>query len=188
LRRRQDQPVPPINLPVFGYTCQPQRYAIKYSVSVRIRFLWVGKTRDRWLSELEEVYLKRLEFFLPTERVWVPEQKKAGQGQISARMDREAQGVERRLKEGYLIVLDEGGRQFTSLGFAQFLEGLMNRGAAEVNILVGGFLGIPDRIKARADMTWSLGMLTLPHELARVVVLEQVYRSMSIIRSLPYHK
>jgi 23S rRNA (pseudouridine1915-N3)-methyltransferase len=149
--------------------------------------VWVGKTRDRLLSELEEIYLKRLEFFLPTERVWVPEQKK-GQGQNAVRMDREAKDVERRLKEGYLIVLDEGGRQFTSLGFAQFLENLMNRGVAELDIVVGGFMGIPDQIKARADLIWSLGMLTLPHELTRVVVLEQVYRSMSIIRSLPYHK
>jgi 23S rRNA (pseudouridine1915-N3)-methyltransferase len=155
---------------------------------VHFRFVWVGRTRDRLLSELEEGYLKRLGHLIPTELTWVPELKKGNQGQLSARLEREARSLERKIKESYLVVLDEAGRQFASQELSATLEKLMNRGVPEVTFVVGGCWGIPEQIKRAADLKWSLGRLTLPHELARVVVLEQVYRSMSILRSLPYHK
>jgi len=139
------------------------------------------------LSEVEAGYLKRLEYLIPTELTWVPELKKENQ-QLSARLEREARSLERRIKESYLVVLDDTGRQFSSQELSTTLEKLMNRGVPEVTFVVGGYWGIPEQIKQAAHLTWSLGRLTLPHELARVVVLEQVYRSMSIIRSLPYHK
>jgi len=154
---------------------------------VHFRFLWIGRTRDRLLSEVEAGYLKRLEYLIPTELTWVPELKKENQ-QLSARLEREARSLERRIKESYLVVLDDTGRQFSSQELSTTLEKLMNRGVPEVTFVVGGYWGIPEQIKQAAHLTWSLGRLTLPHELARVVVLEQVYRSMSIIRSLPYHK
>ncbi len=140
------------------------------------------------MSELEEGYLKRLEHLIPTELTWVPELKKENPGQISARLEREARSLGRRIKESFLVVLDEAGRQFSSQELSTTLEKLMNRGVPEVSFVVGGYGGIPEQIKQAADLSWSLGRLTLPHELARVVVLEQVYRSMSIIRNLPYHK
>jgi 23S rRNA (pseudouridine1915-N3)-methyltransferase len=155
---------------------------------VRLRFVWIGKTKDRRLAELEDSYLRRLGHLVPTERLWAPEVKKAVASQLRPNLDREAKAVEAKLGEGTLIVLDEAGRQFTSQELARQLQQLMNQGAPAVTFVVGGFLGIPDQIKKMANVAWSLGKLTLPHELARVVVLEQVYRSMSIIRSLPYHK
>jgi len=155
---------------------------------VRFRFVWIGKTRDRLLAELEDGYLRRLEHFIPTERIWVPELKKDNQSQVSARLDREARSLERKVKEGYLVVLDEAGREFSSSELSARLQELMNRGVHEVSFVVGGYGGVPEPIKQLASLKWSLGKLTLPHELARVVLLEQVYRSMSMIRSLPYHK
>ena len=140
------------------------------------------------MSELEEGYLKRLNHLVTTELTWVPELKKENQGQVSARLEREARSLERKIKESYRVVLDEAGRQFASQELSATLEKLMNRGVPEVTFIVGGCWGIPEKIKQGADLKWSLGRLTLPHELARVVVLEQVYRSMSILRSLPYHK
>ncbi len=140
------------------------------------------------MSELEHGYLKRLNHLVPSELTWVPELKKENHGQVSALLEREARSLERRIKETYLVVLDETGRQFSSEELSSALEKLMNRGVPEVTFMVGGYRGIPDQIKQVADLKWSLGRLTLPHELARVVVLEQVYRSMSILRSLPYHK
>ncbi len=140
------------------------------------------------MSELEEGYLNRLDHLIPSELTWVPELKKENQAQVSARLEREARSLERKIKESYLVVLDENGRQFASQELSATLEKLMNRGVPEVTFIVGGCWGIPEQIKQAADLKWSLGRLTLPHELARVVVLEQVYRSMSILRSLPYHK
>lgn len=155
---------------------------------MHFRFVWIGRTRDRLLSELEEGYLRRLDHLIPAELTWVPELKKENQGQVSARLEREARSIERKIRESYLVVLDETGRQFTSHELSTTLEKLMNRGVPEVTFIVGGCWGIPEQVKQAADLKWSLGRLTLPHELARVVVLEQVYRSMSILRSLPYHK
>ena len=155
---------------------------------MRLRFVWIGKTKDRCLAELEDDYLRRLSHLAPTERVWIAEAKKAAASQLKSNLDREARALQTKIGDGILIVLDESGRQFSSPELAQLFEGLMNRGAQAVNLVVGGFSGIPDQIKKMANVTWSLGKLTLPHELTRVVVLEQVYRSMSIIRSLPYHK
>ena len=140
------------------------------------------------MAELEDDYLRRLSHLAPTERVWVAEAKKAAASQLRSNLDREARALQSKIADGILIVLDESGRQFSSPELAQLFEGLMNRGAQAVTLVVGGILGITDQIKKMANVTWSLGKLTLPHELARVVVLEQVYRSMSIIRSLPYHK
>lgn len=155
---------------------------------MHFRFVWIGRTRDRLLSELEEGYRKRLEHLVPTELTWVAELKKENQGQVSAQLEREARSLERKIKESYLVVLDETGRQFSSQELSAMLDKLMNRGVSGVTFVVGGYWGIPEQTKRAADLSWSLGRLTLPHELARVVVLEQVYRSMSILRSLPYHK
>lgn len=132
--------------------------------------------------------MKRLDHLVPSEITWVPELRKENQSQASARLEREARSLERKIKESYLVVLDEAGRQFSSQELSAMFEKLMNRGVPEITFIVGGYSGIPEQIKQAADLNWSLGRLTLPHELARVVVLEQVYRSMSILRSLPYHK
>jgi len=140
------------------------------------------------LAELEEDYLRRLGHLAHTERTWITEVKKGTASQLKSSLDREARALQDKIGDGVLIVLDESGRQFSSPELAQLFEGLMNRGAQAMNLVVGGVWGIPDQIKKMADVTWSLGRLTLPHELTRVVVLEQVYRAMSIIRSLPYHK
>ena len=133
--------------------------------------------------------MERLQRFFPTERITVPELKKTDRHQQAILWEREAQLIERKLSSrSYLLILDEGGRQYTSLKLASFLEELMNRRTLEVSFVVGGYLGIPERIKKLASLTLSLSQLTLPHELARVILLEQVYRSVTMIKGLPYHK
>jgi 23S rRNA (pseudouridine1915-N3)-methyltransferase len=76
----------------------------------------------------------------------------------------------------------------TSRQFAGFLERLLNRGVSETTFLIGGYLGIPEELKTKAEKTMSLSRLTLPHELARVVLLEQTYRAATILKGMPYHK
>ncbi len=156
---------------------------------MRLKFLWIGKTRDSQLAELEQKYLKRISHYFPAEVCVAPEQKKDRPEQISSQFDREARSVAKRLAVGdYLIVLDQRGKEFSSEEMAAFFEGLAGRAIGQVTFVVGGHLGVPEQIKRMAQFTWSLTRLTLPHEIARVVLLEQVYRSISIIKNLPYHK
>ncbi len=154
-----------------------------------MRFLWIGKTKDPSLSKVEEKYLKRIEQLLPAERKTIPKLKKSDPHQQSAQLEREAQQIEKNLPaRTYLVVLDHLGTEFTSPRLASFLAELMNRGVSEVTFVVGSDLGIPERIRDLADLKWALTKLTLPHELARIVLLEQIYRAVTIIKGLPYHK
>jgi len=156
---------------------------------VRLRFLWIGKTKDLQLAELEQKYLKRISHYFPAEVCVAPELKKERPAQAIAQFDREAKSVARRIgASDYVIVLDQRGREFSSEEMAAFFESLASRAMGQVTFVVGGHLGVPEQIRRMAQFTWSLTRLTLPHEIARVVLLEQVYRSISIIRNLPYHK
>lgn len=156
---------------------------------MRLRFVWIGATKLKELSNLEDRYVKRLKRFFPLERTVVPELRKTDPRQTEAQLKREARSVENKLRSGtYLIALDERGEQMTSRQFAGMLDHLMNRGVSEVTFLTGGYLGIPEELMTKAEKTMSLSRMTLPHELARVVLLEQTYRAVTILKGMPYHK
>ena len=84
--------------------------------------------------------------------------------------------------------MDESGKEYTSVGLARAMENLMTSGIARITFVSGGHQGLPESFKQRANLLWSMSRLTFPHELARIILLEQVYRAMTIIRNLPYHK
>ena len=156
---------------------------------VKLRFLWVGDTKDPLLSRVEERYFKRDKQHFPVEKAMVPDLKKSNPHQQNAQLIREARQIERKLPEKtYTVVLDSEGEEFTSRALASFLEKLMNRGVSEVTFVMGGHLGVHEKVKEMADQKISLTKLTLPHELARVLLLEQIYRAVTIIKRLPYHK
>ena len=156
---------------------------------MKLRFLWIGKTKDPLLLKVEDKYLKRIEQHLPVQKTVVPDFKKSDPHQQDAQLEREARQIERHLSpKTYLAVLDSMGEELTSPQLASSLADLMNRGVSGVTFLVGSHLGIPQRIKDLANLKLSLTKLTLPHELARVVLLEQIYRAVTIIKGLPYHK
>jgi 23S rRNA (pseudouridine1915-N3)-methyltransferase len=87
-----------------------------------------------------------------------------------------------------VTVLDGGGTARSSEGLAAWLDGLATAGQSSVTFVIGGAAGLHERVLARADERISLGPLTLPHQLARVVLLEQLYRAFRIIRNEPYHR
>ena len=156
---------------------------------MRIRFLWIGETKDGSYRELEDVYFRRISKLVSCEKVFVPELKKSDPRIISAQQDRESRLIEKKLDKGtFLVALDEKGKELTSVQLAGTLRTLMDRGVSNITFLVGGFMGIPSTILQKSDLRMSLSRLTFPHELARVVLLEQFYRSLSIIKNLPYHR
>ena len=156
---------------------------------MKLRFLWVGETKGPLLSRVEEKYFERVEQYFPIEKAMVPDLKKSDPHQQNAQLIREARQIEKKLPEkAYRVVLDSEGKEFTSPALASFLEKLMNRGVSEVAFVVGGHLGVHEMVGKSADQKMSLTKLTLPHELARILLLEQIYRAVTIIKCLPYHK
>ena len=156
---------------------------------MRIRFLWIGETKDDCYRELEDAYFRRVSKLVSCERIFVPDLKKSDPRSVAAQQDRESRLIEKKLDKGtFLVALDETGKELTSVQLADTLRTLMNRGVSNITFLVGGFMGIPSTILQKSDLRMSLSRLTFPHELARVVLLEQFYRSLSIIKNLPYHR
>lgn len=100
----------------------------------------------------------------------------------------EASGLEKHLKDGYIICLFHGGREMNSAEFARFLEKLASSSTRLVTFVVGGFLGLEERILNRADFLFSLSQMTFSHELVRIMLLEQIYRSLTIMKGTQYAK
>jgi 23S rRNA (pseudouridine1915-N3)-methyltransferase len=139
----------------------------------RIRILAVGKVRKGWLSEGVALYLKRLP------GLEVVELRDAG-------MAREAEAITAALRpEERLVALTEEGESFSSTTLARRLEG---SGSERLAFVIGGADGLDPGLRARASWRLSLSPLTFPHELARLLLLEQLYRSLSIQQGGPYHR
>ncbi|HEX8162137.1 MAG TPA: 23S rRNA (pseudouridine(1915)-N(3))-methyltransferase RlmH [Pyrinomonadaceae bacterium] len=153
---------------------------------MRLRLIWIGKTRNEHARALVEDYVGRLARFCRTE---VSELREGAGGGDRAVMEEEARRIEGALAPGSLaVLLDVDGQQLSSHELAARLEGWLNAGHKEVAFVVGGHLGVTDGIRRRADARWSLSRLTLTHEMARVVLAEQLYRAFTIVRGLPYQK
>jgi 23S rRNA (pseudouridine1915-N3)-methyltransferase len=139
----------------------------------RIRILAVGKVRKGWVLEGIATYLKRLP------GLQVVELRDAGKA-------REAEAIQAALRpEERLVVLAEEGQVFDSQAFARRLEG---SGSERLALVIGGAEGIAPALKARACWMLSLSPMTFPHELARLLLLEQLYRALTIQQGGPYHK
>jgi 23S rRNA (pseudouridine1915-N3)-methyltransferase len=156
---------------------------------VQLKFLWIGATKNPRFVDAEEEYLKRVRRSIPCEIVSLREIKKTDPRAHSSGLNRELQAVRQRLKEDtYLVALDEAGKELTSRQFSDFLNGMMVGPIQEVAFVCGGHLGLSEQLLDQSDFRLSLSRFTLPHDLARVVLLEQVYRALSILKGLPYHR
>jgi 23S rRNA (pseudouridine1915-N3)-methyltransferase len=153
---------------------------------MRIRLIWIGKTRDAHLRALSEEYLKRLGRFA---RVEITELRES-----TARNEREGIADEGRriisaLRPDTLaVLLDVEGKEWSSTELAGEIERWQTGGPKEVAFITGGPMGTSPEVARRAQLSWSLSRLTLTHEMARVVLLEQLYRAYTIIKGLPYQK
>ncbi len=151
---------------------------------MRFRLIWVGKTRDERLRALVEDYLKRLGRFVRCE---VAEVREGASERVC--LAEESKRITSVLASDALtVLLDVDGRQWSSTELAAEVEAWQARGVKEVAFVVGGHLGVAAEVRERSDVRWSLSRLTLTHEMARVVLVEQLYRAFTIIRGLPYQK
>ena len=153
---------------------------------MRIRVLSVGRDRSGLYAPAVEEYAKRLSRYVRFALEEVPEARKAA-GTPRAK-DEEGESLLSRMDaRERVVLLDERGKEPTSVELARRLAGWLE-GARDVTLVLGGSDGHGDAIRARAEETLSLSRLTLAHRLARVVLLEQLYRAFTILRGEPYHK
>jgi 23S rRNA (pseudouridine1915-N3)-methyltransferase len=152
---------------------------------MRFRVIWPGKTRDTRLRSLVEDYVERLNHFV---RVEIIELKEAGRADKPG-IDKEAARISDALRPGGItVILDVSGVEWTSQQLAEQVRNWEVRGIKEVSFVIGGPHGLSQDLVARADRRWSLSRLTLTHEMARVLMFEQLYRAYTIINGLPYQK
>jgi 23S rRNA (pseudouridine1915-N3)-methyltransferase len=161
----------------------------KFAVTV----VCVGKLREAFWKDAEAEYVKRLSAF--TSRLSVvevadePTPENASPATEEAIRAKEAERILARLGErDYVIALDRGGATLDSPGFAARLERLASDGNSAFAFVIGGSLGLHDTVLARAGLTLSFGAFTYPHQLMRVILLEQLYRAGKINRGENYHK
>jgi len=156
---------------------------------MRITACWVGKTQNAHLRSLLSEYLERLNHLATIVVAEVPDLSKRRGLRGAALLTAERTEIERALPQGcQKVLLDERGRQFNSPEFARWLESEQIRGARETVFIIGGPEGVDPRLLNQAYLRMSLGPMTWTHEMARVLLLEQLYRALTILRNIPYHK
>ena len=151
---------------------------------MKIRIISIGKAKDRFLKEGEALYLPRLR--RETELDCLEINPSPGPGDTRAR---DSGLVLRQIdSRDFLVVLDERGQQRSSREFAAFLERHMVEATPRLVFAIGGPCGWDDEVRRRANLVLSFSSLTFPYQLARLVLLEQLFRAFSIIRGTPYHR
>jgi 23S rRNA (pseudouridine1915-N3)-methyltransferase len=150
---------------------------------MKFRFVWIGKTKEKNWRALQEEYLQRLSHFVRFEIVEIRESQ-THEGVLT-----EGKRILENLNHNsFICLLDVQGKQIGSPQLAQTVEMWQNRGFKEIAFVIGGQDGVSEEVVKRADLKLSLSGLTLTHEMARVVLIEQLYRAYTIIKGFPYQK
>ncbi|KUO70472.1 MAG: 23S rRNA (pseudouridine(1915)-N(3))-methyltransferase RlmH [Clostridia bacterium BRH_c25] len=159
---------------------------------MNITVITVGKLKERYFKEAVEEYSTRLSKYCRLEIVEVTDEKapeNLSPAQELIIIQKEGQGILKYIKEDtYTIALAIQGKQLSSVGLADFINDLGIKGRSNIAFIIGGSLGLSDEVLKRADFKLSFSPMTFPHQLMRVILLEQVYRGFRIIRGEPYHK
>jgi 23S rRNA (pseudouridine1915-N3)-methyltransferase len=144
---------------------------------VKLTIAWIGKTKNPAIQSLTDEYLKRLLQYAETEGTTLKDE-----AALLKLCGRDARSARRRL-----VILDSRGKQLSSEELAEFIRAHQDRNPAPLVFAIGPADGFTDELRRQADFTLSLGKMTLAHELARVVLLEQTYRAFTILKGHPYH-
>ncbi len=159
---------------------------------MRITILCVGKIKEKFYRDAIAEYEKRLSRYCKLEIVEVQDEKTpdhASENEELLIKEKEAERMERYLKDGaYVIALAIDGKTLDSVELSERMEKLGTGGTSHIIFVIGGSLGLADRILKRADYHLSFSKMTFPHQLMRVILLEQIYRSYRIMNHEPYHK
>jgi 23S rRNA (pseudouridine1915-N3)-methyltransferase len=163
------------------FTC----LSIVASLGVKIKITWIGKTKEPAIQSLTDEYLKRISRYAQVEGLALRDE--AALLQMCGRAAPAEASKAPSARKSTLVLMDSRGTQFSSVEFARFLGDYQDRNPLPLVFAIGPADGFSEAALAAAQHTISLGRITLAHELARVVLLEQVYRAFTILKGHPYH-
>lgn len=159
---------------------------------MKVKIITVGKLKEKYLKDGIAEYSKRMSRFTKFEIVELADEKtpdNASAAQNQQIMKKEGERILAKISErDYVIVLAIEGKQLSSEAFSQVIADATLRSYSDIVFVIGGSLGLADKVKKRANLRLSFGLLTLPHQLMRLVLLEQIYRAFMIQQGSPYHK
>ena len=153
-----------------------------------VRIIAVGKAKGAWMTDAQAHFGKLLNKYCKLEVVEIPETSVSPDGSIESRKSEEAQKIRKRLSDSYHICLDQLGKRFSSEAFAEKLSHLMRDGQSVIEFVIGGAYGLDAALLEECDLCVSLSSFTLSHQIARVALLEQLFRCFSLNANTQYHK
>jgi 23S rRNA (pseudouridine1915-N3)-methyltransferase len=153
---------------------------------MKLRVVWIGKTRSKELSVLIDDFVERLRRFVPADITEIRDPRTGNdQRQLAAEEERILAALD---SDDRVVVLDAAGQSWSSQHLAQFVGRHLGSDPRRLTFVIGGYGGMTERVKARAERAWSLSPLTFTHEMTRLLVVEQLYRAMCILKNHPYSK
>lgn len=158
---------------------------------LNINIICVGKLKENYLKEAIKEYTKRISKYANINMIEIPDERlpdKINESTIAQTKESEGKKILAQLKkDSYHIILDIEGREIDSVEFANKIENITVNGYSTIDFIIGGTLGISDEVKKEADFKISFSKLTFPHQLIRVFLLEQIFRSFKILNNETYH-
>jgi 23S rRNA (pseudouridine1915-N3)-methyltransferase len=155
---------------------------------MKIALLQTGKTTDKHISELIDLYTNRIKKYSVFEIITLPDVKNTRNMPVQEQKIKEAAKIIQSLSEDdYVILLDEKGKELRTLEFSGALGKMFLLPKKRIVFVIGGAWGFPETVYTRADYKMSLSKMTFPHQLVRLLFLEQLYRAFTIIKGEPYH-
>ncbi|MBS4042126.1 MAG: 23S rRNA (pseudouridine(1915)-N(3))-methyltransferase RlmH [Flavobacteriales bacterium] len=155
---------------------------------MQLRIISVGKTDSKAIQQLTEDYQNRLKHYIKCEWVVIPDIKNSKNLTFAQQKQKEGQEILSKIQVADVVVLlDEKGKQFSSMQFADWLQKKMNQGIKQLVLVIGGPYGFSEEVYERADQKISLSAMTFSHQMVRLFLTEQLYRAMTILRNENYH-
>lgn len=159
---------------------------------IEVKIICIGKLKEKYWSDASFEYVKRLKPFCNLEIIELPEErigKKARGADIDIVKIKEGEAILSKVRESdYVVTLEIMGKELSSKEMSGFLIKLMHEGKTKIDFIIGGSYGLSSEVSNRADFKLSFSKMTFPHQMMRVILLEQLYRSFMIDRGAPYHK
>ncbi len=155
---------------------------------MNIKLIVVAKTDSKYLQEGIDVYINRLKHYINFEMVTIPALKDLKNSSPDEIKEREAALLLKQLeKSDYIVLLDEHGKEYTSMEYSQYLQKQMNAGTRNLTFVIGGAFGFSPKLHNKAHDKLSLSQMTFSHQMIRLFFVEQLYRAFTILHNEPYH-
>lgn len=151
-----------------------------------INLIVVGKLKERSMQELSDEYLKRIQ---PYHKLQIIELKDFSTSGKLDSIKKESELILKAIKpQDYVIVLDLQGKDIDSVSLSEKIDDIFLNNSSHITFVIGGSMGLSDEVKSRSNFKWKLSNLTFTHQFARIIALEQIYRTFKILANEPYHK